>query len=73
MPAREKEDMKARIEEISRRLSIIEGEIASLRFDTINMQPSERVQQIDSLMVIRARGNEALLELNRKLLELEND
>jgi hypothetical protein len=73
MPAREREEVKARIEEISRRLSNIEDEIASLRYDTIPIQPAERVQRIDSLVVIRSRGKEVLLELDRRLRELEND
>jgi hypothetical protein len=73
LPARERDEVKARIEEISRRSANIEGEIASLRYDTINIQPAERVQRIDSLVVIRSRGKEVLLELDRRLRELEND
>lgn len=73
MPLREKEEVKARIQEIGRRLSIIESEIASLRYDTINIQPFERVHSIDSLMVIRTRGKEAILELDKRLQELKNE
>lgn len=72
-PSREVDEVKARIEEIDRRMSIIDGEIVSLRYDTINIQPNERIQRIDSLMVIRNRGTEVLIELNRKLLELEDE
>ena len=73
MPLREKEEVKARIQEIGRRLSIMESEIALLRYDTINIQPFERVHRIDSLMVIRTQGKEAILELDKGLQELENE
>lgn len=71
--SREVDEVKARVDAIGRRMSIIDGEIASLRYDTINIQPNERIQRIDSLIVIRNRGNEVLIELNRKLLELEDE
>ncbi len=72
-PSRETDEVKARMKEIGRRLSIIESEIASLRYDTINIQPAMRVQQIDSLMIIRTEGKETLLELDRRLQELQDD
>lgn len=71
--SRKAEEVKARIKEIDRRLSIIESELASLRNDTIDMQPAERVQRIDSLEVIRTRGKDVLLELDSELQRLPKE